>query len=434
MAADSSVNKLSKLPPDHMSPDRPSQPLVLSPPATSDVLMGPSVTQRPPAETFTLFKLLPSELRLRVWEFACAAPGPRIHFLEPIVDSDGAEEGQKMRWEVTKSKDDPSFRWSGQELLDVCIEARSVCLKHKTTGNSLGREQSHNSISDMVQTSDIVCVRIEKTNNGIFVSPSNPRFGRVEKQFCDRDKRPSPRLLALELPLNPPNQHGWWYPLLVPSWSSYGDVQNLLQLDQLDVIYILDQHIKPRDDCNNQPVIAPEKETEVFEGHLDSKFISINPEDDHALHTGVSLASVGRFFKIILLLRVYSPGRKWLGSVSRKSSSKAPTTAALWSRKHSPKAPRHQGKTTECYEIVTGKVTTMDACVAQAQDLSTSIETTEASTLRNTPSEATEDESAEKTWGADEINTIAKRQETFRHNMLHLDSVVMKIVERSHIS
>lgn len=56
----------------------------------------------------------------------------------------------------------------------------------------------------------------------------------------------------------------------------------------------------------------------------------------------------------------------------------------------------------------------MDACVAQARDLSTSIETAGASTLRNTPSEATEDEPAEKTWGADEINTIAERQETFR--------------------
>lgn len=304
MAAYSIVNKLSKLPSDHMSPDRPSQPLVLSTPATSDVIMGTSSTQRPPAETFTLFKLLPSELRLRFWEFACAAPGPRIHFLEPIVDSDdaqgalfwdrqnlcwcddyrpGYERARKMRWQVTKSKDDPSFRWSGQELLDVCTEARSVFLNHTTTGNSLAEEQSHNRASDMVQTSDIVCVRVEKTNNGIFVSPSNPCFGRVEKQFCDRDKRPSPRLLALELPFNPPNQHGWWYPLLVPSWSSYGDVQNLIQLDQLDVIYILDQHIKPRDDCNNQRVIAPERETEVFEGHHGSKFISINPEDDHAL-------------------------------------------------------------------------------------------------------------------------------------------------------
>lgn len=106
--------------------DRPPGEPVPSTAAPPDDTIGPGPASQPQNRMFTFFKRLPAELRLLIWELACAHPGPRIHFAEAISVSNKTKkyfrissEGRvpEIRWEIEEGKRDPCFQWSGRDLL-----------------------------------------------------------------------------------------------------------------------------------------------------------------------------------------------------------------------------------------------------------------------------------------------------------------------------
>lgn len=255
---------------------------------------------------FHLFQRLPAELRVLVWEFACAPPGPRIHFLEPIADPHdegrgpfwdalrrrwrknychGCERTPGIHWEISKRTKDPCFQWSGRELLSVCIEARRVFLNQKTTSLTSHREQPRVEFSDIVQTEDIICIHTGLLVRGDFMEPLYPGFGERQTGFCHRDERPSPRRLALEVPVAAESSdHLGRFYWLMPEWLGYySENEKFMRFDRLEIVYVLDQHIKPRAHYDHQEDMPPDMYTEVFDGHHGSKFVAIDPEDKKAV-------------------------------------------------------------------------------------------------------------------------------------------------------
>lgn len=107
------------------SSDRPPGEPVRSTTAAPDDTVEPSPARQPQNRVFTFFKHLPAELRLLIWEFACARHGPRIHFLEPIDVSDKTLQffvrsserlDPEIHWEVSEGTRDPCFQWSGRDV------------------------------------------------------------------------------------------------------------------------------------------------------------------------------------------------------------------------------------------------------------------------------------------------------------------------------
>lgn len=120
-----STNKSSQ---DTLDPDGSDrsfgEPIPSTPAVTNDTVEASSARQ-PQNRVFTLFKRLPTELRILIWEFACSPPGPRIHFLEPKADSDETHNFfyfyfekwvPEAHWEISERTKDPCFQWSGREL------------------------------------------------------------------------------------------------------------------------------------------------------------------------------------------------------------------------------------------------------------------------------------------------------------------------------
>ncbi|KAG6368317.1 hypothetical protein INS49_002522 [Diaporthe citri] len=282
---------------------------------TSYDIIRPSRAQQPQTQAFTLFKLLPAELRVFVWEFAFYATpgpsGPRVHFLEPMAkpnDDDfvswwdrdgqychrhyvpGCQRGQRIHWEVSGSTDDPGFWWSRRELLAVCVEAREVFLKlnQKATFDPVHRPHARQKISDMIRTTDIMCIRAGTATCGSWKSPKTDELlPNGVRQICYPNERPSPRRLALELPTAAEYQLGPTPRSLlvfVPYWlSMYGPKHGFMYFGLLEIVYILDQGIKPRAQYDCQEDMPSEMYTEVFEGNHGSKFVAIDPEDRRAV-------------------------------------------------------------------------------------------------------------------------------------------------------
>lgn len=302
------TDKSSEASVHHGSSDRsPGEPIPLMPLAPDDTTT-PGSAQQPQTQVtvFTLFQRLPAELRVLVWEFACAPPGPRIHFLEPIADPDdegrgpfwhqerqwrenychGCERTPRIHWEISERTNGPCLQWSGRELLSVCIEARRVFLDQKTTSLTSRGEQPRVGFSEMAQTEDIICTRASHGYRDDFTYPLNTDFGERQTGFCHRDERPSPRRLALEVPvafesLNRRDRFDNW---LMPKWLfHYGCRQKFMRFDRLEIVYVLDQHITPRAHYDQQQVMPPDMYTEAFDGHHGSKFVAIDPEDEQAV-------------------------------------------------------------------------------------------------------------------------------------------------------
>lgn len=314
---------------DHESSGRPPDNPVPSMPVVPDDTTRPGPAQQPQTRVFTLFKRLPVELRFLIWEFACAPARPRIHFLEPIAKPDedgrvlpwyrsqgwrqdrGITRGEKapgIHWETSKYTNDPCFQWSGRELLSVCIEARRVFLDQKTKGLLTScTEQTQVERSNMVQTTDIICVRAGVAMSRSSNHPLYPReFGEPAFGFCHRDERLSPHRLALELPAAAyPAFRRWPYHSVVPNWLGYNAMQTFMRFNRLKVVYILDQHIKPRTQYDHQEGMPHEMYNEAFESHHGSKFVAIDPEDKQAMqhwiipeHCRVTLESA-RYFPAV---------------------------------------------------------------------------------------------------------------------------------------
>lgn len=282
---------------DHENPGRPPESPVPSMPVTPDDTIRPDPAQQPQTRAFTLFKRLPVELRFLIWEFACAPAGPRIHFLEPIAIPDehpvGEDPGSerkrtsRIHWGSSVHTNDPRFQWSGRELLSVCIDSRRVFLDQKNTNVTSRTEQTQVERSNMVQTTDIICIRAGTAIKGLFIRPLDPwNFVGVELELAQRGERPSPRRLALEVPAAAYSIFcgGWRFQYVRPNWLRHGsDKQKFMRFVRLEVVYIFDQHIKPRAQYDHQEVMPHELYTEAFEGHNGSRFVAIDPEDKQAI-------------------------------------------------------------------------------------------------------------------------------------------------------
>lgn len=284
--------------------DRSSGEPVHSTPAVTDDTVEPSPARQPQDRVFTLFKRLPAELRLLIWEFACASHEPRIHFLEPIADTDDEARGPFwhrhrswrdvycpesestpiIHWEISERTKDPYFQWPGKQLLSVCNEARRVYLDQETTSR---REKLRVGFPDMDPTTDVICVRAGFASRGYYVASFLNGMGERETGYCYPDERPSPRRLALEIPV--PTDHPDFRGLLstlMPQWLKYyGRKQKFMQFHQLETVYLLDQHIKPRAHYHHQEDMPTDTYTESFDGHHGSKFVSIDPEDKQAVQS-----------------------------------------------------------------------------------------------------------------------------------------------------
>lgn len=299
------IDKSSDISFDNKSHDRPPEDAIPSNTAASYDITNLRPAQRVRARDFTLFKLLPAELRAFVWEFACAPPGPRIHYLDPIAApnddghglwwdvgylrwrenySPGCEQRQRVRWEISEYTKDLKFKWTGRELLAVCVEARNTFLRlgQKLTNSSLYGGRPRHKLSDMIQTTDVICIRAGASNHDLRqVSPPGMR------QICPSDERPAPRRLALEIPTDaryrilcpsPQTSQGRSF---LPHWLCvYRQNQKFMQFE---VVYILDQHIKPWAHYDHQAGMPPGMYAEAFEGHHGSKFVSVDPDNKHAV-------------------------------------------------------------------------------------------------------------------------------------------------------
>lgn len=297
------TDKSSETSDDNESPDRSPGETVPVTAAAPDDTTRPGSPQQPQTQVtaFPLFQRLPAELRVLIWEFACAPPGPRIHFLEPIADpydegcgpfwfkhgrwqenySPGCERTPKIHWEISERTKDPCFEWSGWELLSVCIEARRVSLNQKTTSLTSRKEQPWAKSSDMVQIKDIICIRASFRDDPM--SRLIPGFG--QRGFCYYDEQPSPRRLALEVPIPAEFSDSLdRFSALIPQWlGHYSTEQKFMRFDRLETVYVLDQQIKPRAHSDHQESMPPEMYTEAFDGHHGSKFVAIDPEDGEAV-------------------------------------------------------------------------------------------------------------------------------------------------------
>lgn len=314
------ADKSSETPGNHASPDRsPGESLSLTAAATDDTTRSGSA-QQPQTQIFTFFKRLPAELRVIIWEFPSAPPGPpRILFLEPIADPHdegrgpfwdahwrrwrdnychGCERTPRIHWEISARTNDPCFQWPGRELLSVCTEARRVFLDQKATSLTSRREQLQAEFSDIVQTEDIICIRASLRASGNFMDPLYPGLGERQTGFCHHDERPSPRRLALEVPITAvSSSHLSTVSALLPEWLiHYGENQKLMRFDRLEIVYVLNQDIKPRAHYDHQEGMPPDMYTEVFGGHHGSKFVAIDPEDEEALQ----LWNIPRYCWVIL--------------------------------------------------------------------------------------------------------------------------------------
>lgn len=70
----------------------------------------------------------------------------------------------------------------------------------------------------------------------------------------------------------------------MPEWlPHYGENQKFMRFDRLEIVYVLNQDIKPRAHYDHQEGMPPDMYTEVFGGHHGSKFVAIDPEDEGAL-------------------------------------------------------------------------------------------------------------------------------------------------------
>lgn len=315
MDSKSSTNKSSQDSLDPDGSDRSSGEPVPSTPAVTVDTVEHNPARQPQNRVFTLFKRLPAELRILIWEFACAPPGPRIHFLEPIADSDKIHKVSytsfeewvpEIHWEISEHTKDPCFQWSGRELLSVCTEARRALLSQKTTSLFPSREQPR--VASSVPTTDIMCVRAGYATRGNFVYSLNPAsgFGFFERVtgYCPRDERPSPRRLALEIPVyaESPN-HYRRFDKLMPAWLGYyGRRQKFMLFDRLEIIYVLGRRIKPQAHYDHVGDMPLEMYDEAFDGHHGSKFVAIDPEDKQAVqlwiipeHCWKILRSLGGF-------------------------------------------------------------------------------------------------------------------------------------------
>lgn len=313
MDSKSSTNKSSQDSCDPDRSDRSSGEPVPSTPAVTDDTVEPSSARQPQNRVFTFFKRLPAELRVLIWEFACAPPGPRIHFLEPIADSEkvhrfshaSSEEWvPEIHWEISEHTKDPCFQWYGRELLSVCIEARRALLNQQTMSLISSREQPR--VASSVPTTDIVCVRAGFPTRGYFPYSMNLRFGLSERDtgYCPRNERPSPRRLALETPVFAEFPHHYRrFDKLMPAWlGCNGREQKFMLFDQLEVIYVLGRRIEPQARYDHVGDMPPEMYDEAFDGHHGSKFVAIDPEDKQAVqlwiipeHCWKILRSLGGF-------------------------------------------------------------------------------------------------------------------------------------------
>lgn len=301
------TDKSSETAVDDESPDRsPGETVPVTATAPDDTTR-PGFAQQPQTQVtaFPLFQRLPAELRVLIWEFACAPHRPRIHFLEPKADPHdegrgpfwyehrrwqenycpGCERTPRIHWEISERTKDPCFQWSGWELLSVCVEARRVFLDKRTTSLTSRKEQPWAKSSGMVQTKDIICIRASRGFRDGFMSLLDPGFGERQTGFCLYDEQPSPRRLALEVPIpaefsDSPDRLS----ALMPEWLyHYRTEQNFMRFDRLETVYVLDQQIKPRAHSDHQESMPPEMYTEAFDGHHGSKFVAIDPEDAEAV-------------------------------------------------------------------------------------------------------------------------------------------------------
>lgn len=274
--------------------DRSSEEAVPSTPAVTNGTVEPSPARQPQNRVFTFFQRLPAELRLLIWEFACAPPGPRIHFLEPI---DASYENLKfvyrssgildpeIHWQISEGTRDPCFQWSGPKLLSVCTEARKVLLNQQTMSLISSREQPR--VASSVPTTDIICVRAGYATRGSVVYSKNlgSRFSARDTGYCPRDVRPSPRRLALEIPVAAESH--WKYlrfDKLLPAWLGYcGRKQKFMLFDRLEVLYVLGRGIRPQAHFDHVRDMPPKMYDEAFDGHHGTKFVAIDPEDKQAV-------------------------------------------------------------------------------------------------------------------------------------------------------
>lgn len=280
-----------------LDPDRSDQSsgeTVPSTPAVTDDTVEPSPARQPQNRVFNFFKRLPAELRLLIWEFACAPPGPRIHFVEPIKVSDETNKFfyvsserwvPEIRWEISEGTSDPCLQWSGRDLLSVCTEARRALLNQQTMSLISSREQLRVASSD--PTTDIICVRAGYATRAYFMHLLNFGFGEREHGYCVRDERPSPRRLALKIPVDAvlDSPYGFHrFQRLMPYWlGRNGREQKFMLFDQLEVVYVLDKYIKPQAHYDHLGDMPPEMYAEAFDGHHGSKFVAFDPEDKQAV-------------------------------------------------------------------------------------------------------------------------------------------------------
>lgn len=319
---------------------------VLPTPAAPDDTIRTIPAYQPQPRAFTYFMRLPAELRAFVWEFALVPPGPRIHFLEPCPKPNHGERdvwwdrdrkrwcdghasgirrqrGERLHWEVAKATDDPVLRWSGRELLAVCVEARNIFLKlkHKTTSQRSNQEQRRQTISDVMRTTDIMCIRAEvafyQPDGGSKVLDRERPWHDELRPFCRRHEQPSPRRLVLEIPcfasreLNQFRPHG--FPSFVPYWLFlYREKQEFMNFGNLKVVYILDHHVKPRAHYDHPGDMPPGMYTEAFEGHYGSKFVAIDLDDKRALQHWYIPWHWGQLLLPPRGSKFLSPFRRWM--------------------------------------------------------------------------------------------------------------------------
>lgn len=315
------------------SPGNPNSP---APPAP-DKTIG---TQRPQTRVFTLFNRLPAELRVLIWEFACAPPGPRIHFWDPSADPDevhwyGRDDSisvmklsSRTHWSVTERTYDPLFEWYGLQLLSVCAEARRVFIRAKTTSLVWNPAHYLAALSDMEQTTDVLCIR---GGRGMHSSPlPDPD---LDEEDCYPRERHPPRRLALEIPPPADSRYCGWLVQPMSTWVVYyGETLAFMKFDRLEIVYLLDPHIKPKSHYDRHQAMPPEMYTETFDGHRGSKFVAIDPEDKQAVllwdipkHCGTMLECVRLFLTGFLNLQRISdpplpdPKLRFLACVSESS-------------------------------------------------------------------------------------------------------------------